>query len=128
MKAHSRTLSIDAPPDVVHRYVSDAANLPQWAPAFATTVRPVGDHWMVTQGEVEFAIDVVADVVSGTADFVAHSNRDLGAFTRVIPNAGGCEYSFTRLFPDSVAAADVDAQMADVAAELETVRDSCEAG
>ena len=45
-----------------------------------------------------------------------------GVFTRVLANGDGCEYLFTQFFPASVPDADVDAQVAVVEAELETVR------
>lgn len=128
MNAHSRSIAIDAAPDGVHAYVADATRLPDWAPAFATSVRPAGDdRWVVSQGDSELEIAVVADPASRTADFVAHVNRDVGAFTRVIPNGDGCEFTLTLLFPEGAGPDVVDAHMADVEAELAAVRAACEA-
>ena len=127
MISHTRSIAIAAPPAVVHAYVADATRLPEWAPAFASAVRPEDDHWIVTQGDAEFPIALVADPDTGTADIVSHADRRRGAFTRVVPNGDGSDYSFTLLFPADADEGVVDAQMATVETELAAVRAVCEA-
>ena len=126
MNARTRSIAIAAPPALVHAYVADAAHLPQWAPAFATSVRRADDHWVVTQGGREFGIALISDARAGTADIVSPLDRTRGAFTRVIPNRDGCAYSFTLLFAPDADADAVEEQLATVDAELAAVRAACE--
>lgn len=108
----------------MHAYVADARNLPAWAPAIASSVRPDGEHWTITQDGSELAVAMVADAAAGTIDIVSPTDRTRGAFARVLPNGGGSEFLFTLLFSAEMPAAAVDDQMATVDAELRAIRDA----
>ncbi len=123
MHTESRSITIAAPPATVFGYVADARNLPHWAPEFARAVRPDGDRWIVSQGDVEFPIVLRASAEHGTIDLLSAADRDRGAFTRVLPNGEGAEYQFTLLFPDGTDEGAIDRQMTTVERELEAVRD-----
>jgi uncharacterized protein YndB with AHSA1/START domain len=126
MRTESRSITIAAPPATVFGYVADPRNLPVWAPAFASAVRPDGKRWIVTGDAGEFPILVRASEEHGTVDLVSAVDRDQGAFTRVLPNDDGAEYQFTLFFPDGTDEAIVAAQMTTVEQELQAVRAGCE--
>jgi hypothetical protein len=126
MRIETRSIAIAASPATVFSYVADARNLPAWAPAFATAVRPDGDRWMVTGGGGEFPIVVRASAEHGTVDLLSADDRTRGAFTRVLPVGDSAAYQFTLLFPDGTDEAAVGGQMATVEQELEAVRAGCE--
>jgi hypothetical protein len=124
-RSETRQISIDAPPAAVLDVVGDPHALPRWAPNFATTVEPAGEHWLIN-GDTQ--IDLRVDRARGTADIVSADDPRRGAFTRVIPNGAGSEYLFTLCFPDGTDDAAVDAQMTVVEEELRTVRALAEPG
>ena len=126
MRTESRSITIAAAPTTVFDYVADARNLPHWAPAFATAVRPEGDRWIVTNDAGEFPVVVRASAEHGTVDVVSAADDARGAFTRVLPNGDGAEYQFTLFFPDGTDEAAVEQQMTTVEQELEAVRAGCE--
>jgi hypothetical protein len=104
--------SIDAPPDVVLRFVADAENLRHWAPAAA-----------------HLRLDIRVSHDAGTVDFLASdapANRPFGAYSRVVQNGNGCEYLFTRFLPRGLSQADEARERAVLVQELETVREMCE--
>ena len=122
MRTETRSISIAAPPAAVFDYVADPRNLPEWAPAFADSVRPDGAEWLVTSGGSELRIAVRASAEHGTVDLLRAQDRRKGAFTRVLPSGEGSAYLFTLLFDDGADEAAVAGQMATVERELEAVR------
>jgi uncharacterized protein YndB with AHSA1/START domain len=126
MRTESRSITIAAPPTTVFGYVADARNLPEWAPVFATAVRPDGDRWIVTNDAGEFPVLVRASAEHGTVDVISAADESRGAFTRVLPNGEGAEYQFTLFFPDGTDETAVEQQMTTVEQELEAVRAGCE--
>ncbi len=122
-RSETRSISIAAPPDAVLDVVGDARTLPRWAPNFTSTVQPDGGHWVIDGGR---RIDLRVAREHGTVDIVSADDPRRGAFTRVVPNAGGSEYLFTLFFPDADEAA-VTRQMAIVEEELRTVRELAQA-
>lgn len=115
-----------AGPEAVHAYLSDAGNLPAWAPGFAPRVRPAGASWLVTRDDVEFKIDVLSHAGAGTVDFVGAGDHARGLFARVLPNAAGSEVVFTIMFAPDTPEEAVIAQMLTLERELAAVRDACE--
>jgi uncharacterized protein YndB with AHSA1/START domain len=126
-RAETRSISIAAPPETVLALVADARRLPDWAPAFARAVRPEGDEWIIDTGDGQARIIVRVSPEHGTVDLLRANDPARGAFTRVVPNHGGSEFLFTLLFPDGTAEDAIGRQMATVEAELQAVRDLCEA-
>jgi hypothetical protein len=121
----TQSISIKAAPGVVLDLVGDPRNLPRWAPAFASEVRPDGEHWLVGSGDAALPIRVRVSRGHGTVDFLAR-DAEIGAFSRVVPNGEGSDYSFTQLCGPEMDADAVARQKAVVASELETVRALCE--
>ena len=122
-RAETRSISIEAAPQSVFTFVADPYNLPQWAPGFASAVRPDGDRWIVTSGGTELAIAIVADEQHGTIDMLGGPDLNVGAFSRVVPNATGSEYLFTLFFPEGTPTEAITAQMEVVDGELRAVRE-----
>jgi hypothetical protein len=110
----------------VHAYLADPSNLPGWAPAFASSVKPSGTSWLISRDDAEFAIDVVVDFRSGTVDFGAAGDHARGLFARVLPNGSGSEVVFTLMFAPDTPEDAVTAQMLTLETELAAVRDACE--
>jgi hypothetical protein len=125
-RCETRSISIAAPPEDVLAVVGDARRLPDWAPNFARAIRPDGDAWIIDTGAGDLRVDLRVVPELGTVD-ILRGDPPRGAFSRVLPNGGGSEYLFTLFFPDGTDAAAVDAQMATVDTELETVRALSEA-
>jgi hypothetical protein len=127
-RAETRTITIAAPPAAVLAVVGDGARLPEWAPAFATAVEHQGDdRWLIGEGDGRFPVRLRVDQTFGTVDILRPVDPPAGAFLRVVPNGEGSELLFTLFFPDGTAAEAVDAQMATVEQELQTVRALAEA-
>jgi hypothetical protein len=110
----------------VHAYLSDGRNVPEWAPGFASRIRPSDESWVVTRGEVEFAIDVPAEPLSGTVDFVAAGDHARGLYARVLPNGDGTELTFTIMFTPDTPEDVVAAQTLTLETELAAIRAACE--
>jgi hypothetical protein len=125
-RCESRSISIAAPPQDVLAVVGDARRLPEWAPNFARAVRPDGDGWIIDTGAGDLRVDLRVVPELGTVD-ILRGDPPRGAFSRVLPNGDGSEYLFTLFFPEGTDPAAVDAQMATVDTELETVRALSEA-
>lgn len=119
----TETIAIDAPPETVLDLVGDPHNLPSWAPGFASAVREDGDGWIVTTsgGDVRRHIPVSRE--HGTVDYLAEPGATLGLFTRVVPNGGGSQLTFTFVIPKD---RDRDETAAILRSELEAVKRLCE--
>jgi hypothetical protein len=120
--AETRSVAIAAPPAAVLALVGDARRLPDWAPRFARAVEPHGDDWLIDDGANRFPIAVRVSSEHGTVDLVSPADPTRGAFTRVLPSAGGSEYLFTLFFGHDADPAAIAEQMATVETELEAVR------
>ena len=124
--SHTRSIAIAAPPETVFDLVSDPAALPRWAPGFARSARPSGDHWIIENDQGEARIVVHSSREHGTVDILSADDPGQGAYSRVLPNGTGSEYQFTLQFPSDAPEDAITAQMAVVDAELEAVRALCE--
>jgi hypothetical protein len=99
MNATTQSGTISASPRAAFDFISRAENLPKWAPGFAQSVAPEGDHWIAknARGEIRFALRCNAD--SGTVDFLAMVGPGeylLTAPTRLVANGvRSSEYIFT---------------------------------
>jgi uncharacterized protein YndB with AHSA1/START domain len=115
MRSDTRSISIDAPADLVFSLVSDPANLPRWAVGFALGVRQEGGQWYVRTGGRELRLRLEADEQSGVVDFwISDGSAAEGlAASRVIPRGAGAEYVFTQFqapgMPDEAFARSVHA-------------------
>ncbi|HWD70271.1 MAG TPA: SRPBCC family protein [Solirubrobacteraceae bacterium] len=125
-RAETRSVAIAAGPAVVHGYLSEGANLSEWAPGFAPRVRPSGTHWLVVRDELEFLLDVRSQPLAGTADFLAAGDHARGLFARVLPNGEGSELVCTIMFTPDTPADVIEAQLITLETELAAVRRACE--
>jgi hypothetical protein len=128
-RSDTQSVSIDAPREAVLALVSDPTAFPRWASGFARSVRVDGPDWLVETGEGEVRLRVRVSREHGTVDYLAAAalpDLEIGAFSRVVPNGRGCEYVFTRFFPDALSDTDLDDERAVVSVELQTVRALCE--
>jgi len=131
-RPETKSISIDAPRQTVLHFVADARNLPKWAPAFAPTIRPEGDAWVVggrAGSDNGPRVVVRTSDEHGTVDFLAAgmpAGVEIGAFSRIVANDDGSEYFFTLFFPLDATDEAVAQQMAVVERELETVKSVCE--
>jgi Polyketide cyclase / dehydrase and lipid transport len=120
-RAETRTLAIPAPPAAVLEVIADPLRLPEWAPAFATSVAPDGDLWLVDTGAGELVVDVLVNEAAGTVDIVRPGDTTVGARLRALASGEGTELLFTILFPRGVDEHAVAAQMDVVEAELAAI-------
>lgn len=98
MRADTKTVSIDAPPRAIFRFLANPDNLPRWAVGFARAVREEGGQWYVRTGGGEVRLRVEADEKNGTVDFwiAAGPAGEALAASRVLPRGTGAEYVFTQ--------------------------------
>ena len=130
-RSDTQSISIDAPREAVLELVSDPAAFPRWASGFARAVRVDGPDWLVDTSKGEVRLHIRVSREHGTVDFLAADalpRRELGVFSRVVPNGRGCDYVLTRFYADGTPEADIADQRAVVAIELQTVRALCERG
>jgi hypothetical protein len=125
-RSQTRSISIAAAPRTVFDLVSDPSALPRWAPGFARSARPAGDHWVIENDQGESRIVVRSSREHGTVDILSADDPSQGAYSRVLPNGTGSEYQFTLQFPPDAAEDAITEQMAVVDAELQAVRALCE--
>lgn len=88
MRSDTQTVTIDAAPEAVLRFVADPENLPRSAIGFAKAVRRDHDWWVVQtgQGEVAVAIDVANRAARSTSGW-SRPRCEATAYGRVVANA-----------------------------------------
>ena len=95
--ARTLSLSIEAPFQKAYDYISDAANLPKWAPGFFLSMRLVDGKWLAetTIGPVGFRF--AERNPFGVLDhYVAvESGPETANSMRLLRNGTGCELLFT---------------------------------
>ncbi len=99
MRSATVTTVLPAPRERVFQYMSDIANLPEWATEFARELRRDGDDHKVVNGLGEFFFTIRADPATGVIDmFAGPTKREMAVFpTRAVALPGGrTAYSFTR--------------------------------
>jgi hypothetical protein len=115
MRADTQTISIEAAPSRVLDLIADPMNLPRWAVGFARSVRPDGDHWIVSTGAGKIGLRMRVDRSVGTVDFHLEPapGLDVLAASRVIPRGAQSEFVFTQFqspgLPDEAFQASVEA-------------------
>src|SRR4051794_18876788 len=102
--AETRSISIATPPALVLDLLSDPRRLPDWAPAFASAVKPDGEDWLVDSGGTQLRIRVQCSPEHGIVDLLRPEDPSLGARMRVLHNEDGSELVFTLIFPARTAA------------------------
>jgi Polyketide cyclase / dehydrase and lipid transport len=128
MRAETRSITIQAPPDAVLRFVADPFNLPRWAPGFAPSVHERDGLWFIAGDSGEREIIVTASPELGTFDLWPASDPRRGIRTRVIPNGDGSDYVFTLLLDDGIEPDALADQLRVVEQELAALRQLLQAG
>src|SRR3954447_23958324 len=128
-RSDTQAISIDAPREAVLDLVSDPTAFPRWASGFARAVRVDGPDWLVGTGAGEGRLRGRVSRQPGTGASPRAPPRpaaEIGSFGRVVPNGSGCDFIFTRFFPDTMTDGEIAEERAVVGVELQTVRALCE--
>ena len=98
MRADTQTITIQADPSQVFKYIAQPERLPEWAPDFAPLVRRDGEHWLIVRKTREVPLKVVTNAELGVIDLHVEMVPGLlsVAHSRVVPNGTGSEYIFTQ--------------------------------
>jgi hypothetical protein len=115
---------IDRPAQQVYNYVSNPANLPEWAPGLGSSVDKVDEQWIV---ESPMGRVVVAFAVRNEFGVLDHDVTLLSGETfynpmRVIADGTGCEVVFTLRRQPEMSDADFDRDTDAVFADLLTLK------
>ena len=124
LPARTVSVSIDAPPDVVYKFVADALNMARWAPGFCQTIvadPEVERGWRITTTDGTPArARFVAPNTLGVVDHwvTVGDAADVYVPLRVVPNDSGSEVLLTVFqqpaMSDAQWAADCEAVVADL--------------
>jgi hypothetical protein len=88
----TRCTSVDAPVEFVIEVLSDARQLPRWAPAFARRVHLEGDHWVAeSAGGGRTPVTLRSSPQFGTIDVLVTEAPPIGAYMRAISNGARSE-------------------------------------
>lgn len=122
----SRTIatSIERDPQDVYDFVTDPANLPRWAPGFATSVHHSDGHWTVETPDGPVRVEFVSRNALGVADHRVStpSGPDAVVHLRVIANDGGAEVLFTTFRPTAMSDERFAADAALVQGDMRTLK------
>jgi hypothetical protein len=124
-RADTRGVTIEAAPRSVFEFIANPQNLPAWAVGFCRSIRhEAGERWVVTTATGEVPIRYEINDVAGTVDFRFSpvSGIEATAYSRVIPNGAGAEYTFTQFQFDGMPNEAFDAQVRALANELQVLR------
>jgi len=95
----SRTLavSIACEAEAVYRFVSNPANLPQWATAFCQSIRQAGSEWVMQTSVGEMKVRFIPLNEFRVADHFVSPAPGVEIYVplRVLPNGSGSEVVFT---------------------------------
>jgi hypothetical protein len=98
--SRTRNITIEQSAERVFAYAAEAEHLPEWAPAFAETVRRDGDDIVVTADGTERRFHLLVSPALGVIDFqavFAPNVRVTGAMLRIVPYEPRSEVLFTLL-------------------------------
>jgi Polyketide cyclase / dehydrase and lipid transport len=104
LRSRTLSISIDCPPNRVYAFVSNPANLPKWATAFARSVRRRGDEWIVETPDGPMGIQFVRENELGVLDHTVKlaSGMEILNPMRVVSNGSGSEVIFTLFQPSGM--------------------------
>lgn len=123
--SNTQSISINALPDDVFAFVADPLNFPQWAVGFCRSIRPDDtDRWIATTPSGQIPIWFERNVDARTIDFHFEPAPGLVAvaYSRIVPNATGCEYVFTQFQGEGMTDEVFDAQVQALIEELHVLR------
>jgi len=126
MRTHTTSISIDTPVSEAFAFLADAQRLPVWAIGFAKAIARAGDHeWLVTLASGEtMPLRVDADAATGVIDYVSlpAPGVEVPAHTRVVAHGAGTLYIFSMHQPPGLPDEVFDAQIAELARELNVLK------
>ncbi len=117
-------IGIDRPATEVYDYVSQPANLAEWAAGLAGSIELVEGHWVADSPLGPVVVEMTERNPYGVADHRVSLATGETFFNpmRVIADGEGCELVFTLRRQAGVSDADFDRDAAAVAADLATVK------
>lgn len=128
MRSRHVSVWIDVPPDVVYAYASDPRQLVTWAAGLAEGgLRLTPRGWVADSPMGEVTVEFTATNTLGVLDHVVRLPSGEAVYNpmRVIPasaDAASCEVVFTVRQRPGMTDAQFEADVAAVAADLETLR------
>ena len=123
--------SIDRPAQDVYAFIADPTNLPAWAHGLAEAdVELVDGTWTIASpmGTVTVAFAPANELGVVDHDVTLPSGEVVANPLRVIPNADGCDVVFTVRRRPEMGAAEFEADVGAVTADLATLRSVMEDG
>jgi hypothetical protein len=128
MRSRHISVWIDAAPDAVYAFAADPHQLSRWAAGLAEgSLRQSADGWVVDSPMGEVTVQFSPPNTFGVLDHVVRlpSGEEVYNPMRVVaagPSATQCEVVFTVRQRPGVSDEEFDADLAAVAADLETLR------
>jgi hypothetical protein len=97
LRSQTLSISIACPPSRVSAFVSNPANLPQWAKGLCRSVRQSGADWIVETPDGPMRLQFVAPNEFGVLDHRVITPQGVEVLNpmRVVPNGSGSELLFT---------------------------------
>ena len=97
MLAHTESVTLEAPFSVAYPFLSNPENLPRWAHVFCQDIEKQESEWLAQTVAGPLIIRYACDAASGTIDIVSRLDPGVEdiAYTRLMPNGPGCEFTFT---------------------------------
>ena len=125
MRSHTTAITVAAPPERSFAFLVDAEKLPVWAIGFAKAIERTDDAWLVTLASGDrMPLRVDSDAATGVIDYVSlpAPGVEFPAHTRVVAHGSGSVYTFTMHQADGMPDATFDAQVAELARELQVLK------
>ncbi len=96
-ESRTLTVSIAREAEAVYQFISNPANLPQWATAFCQSIRQVGSDWIMQTSAGEMKVRFVPPNEFRVADHFVSPAPGVKIYVplRVLPNGSGSEVVFT---------------------------------
>ena len=100
-ESRTLTVSIAREADAVYQFLSQPANLPQWATAFCRSIRQVGSEWIMETNAGQMKVRFVPPNAFRVADHFVSPAPGVEVYVplRVLPNGAGSEVVFTLFRP-----------------------------
>lgn len=97
LESRTLTVSIACEADAVYQFISNPANLPQWATAFCQSIRQAGVDWVMQTPAGEMKVRFVPPNEFRVADHFVSPAPGVEVYVplRVLANGSGSEVVFT---------------------------------
>jgi hypothetical protein len=125
MRTHTTSITIDASRDDAFAYLADGEKLPVWAIGFAKAIERAGGEWIVTLASGDrMPLRIDSDAITGVIDYVSlpAPGVETPAHTRVVAHDTGTVYTFTMHQSEGMPDGTFDAQIAELARELQVLK------